>query len=131
MAAAVIDGKIHVVGGRFASPVERTDMHDIYDPNTDTWKSASPFPTPRSGLAGTFYKGLFLVLGGELPPDYTFPNNEAFDPKANTWQTLAPMPEGRHGTMDATLGDHVYLAGGSLKPGGRGVTDEMIVFTLP
>jgi hypothetical protein len=71
---------------------------------------------------------LFLVLGRELPPDYTFPNNEAFDPKANTWQRLAPMPEGRHGTMAATLGDHVYLAGGSLKPGGRGVTDEMIVF---
>ena len=131
MAAAVIDGKIHVVGGRFASPVERSDMHDVYDPNTDTWASAPPLPTPRSGLAGTFYKGLFLVLGGELPPDYTFANNEAFDPKTNTWQTLAPMPEGRHGTGAATIGDHVYLAGGSLKPGGRGVTDEMIVFTLP
>jgi hypothetical protein len=106
-------------------------MHDVYDPNTDAWASAPPLPTPRSGLAGANYKGLFLVLGGELPPDYTFPNNEAFDPKSNTWRALAPMPEGRHGTGAATIDDHVYLAGGSLKPGGRGVTDQLIVFTLP
>jgi N-acetylneuraminic acid mutarotase len=131
MAAAVIDGKIHVVGGRFASPLERTDMHDVYDPKTDTWTPAPPLPTPRSGLAGILYKGLFLVLGGELPPDYTFPNNEAYDPKTNTWRVLAPMPVGRHGTGAATNGDHVYLAGGSLKPGGRSVTDQLIVFTLP
>src|SRR6267142_1538952 len=68
VAAAAIDGKIHIAGGRFGPPTERTDMHDIYDPASNSWTSAPPLPTPRSGLAGTFYKGLFMVLGGELPP---------------------------------------------------------------
>src|SRR6201999_2355260 len=66
LAAGVIDGKIHVVGGRFGPSTERTGQHDVYDPKTDSWASAAPLPTPRSGLAATVYKGLFLVLGGEL-----------------------------------------------------------------
>jgi N-acetylneuraminic acid mutarotase len=106
-------------------------MHDVYDPKANTWTSGPPLPTPRSGLAGTLYKGLFLVLGGELPPGHTFPENEAYDPKANAWRTLAPMPGGRHATAAATDGDHVYLAAGSLKPGSGAVTDQLIVFTLP
>jgi hypothetical protein len=103
----------------------------VYDPATNTWSSAPPLPTPRSGLAGTSYKGLFVVLDGELPPDHTFPENEAYDSKANSWRELSPMPAGRHGTSAATDGNHVYLAAGSLKPGSGAVTNQLIVFTLP
>jgi N-acetylneuraminic acid mutarotase len=129
-AAAVIDGKIHIAGGRFGGAADCTDLHDVYDPKANTWSGAPPLPTARSGLAGTSYKGLFLVLGGELPPGHTFPENEAFDSKTNNWRALAPMPEGRHGTAAASNGNHVYLAGGSLKPGSGGVTNQLIVFTL-
>jgi N-acetylneuraminic acid mutarotase len=72
-----------------------------------------------------------MVLGGEMPPNATNPENEAFDPKANSWRTLAPMPAGRHATAAAVLGDSVYLAGGSLRPGAGQVTDQTIVFTMP
>jgi hypothetical protein len=41
------------------------------------------------------------------------------------------MSEGRHRTAAATDGNHVYLAGGSLKPGSGAVTNHLIVFTLP
>lgn len=70
------------------------------------------------------------MLGGELPPN-TFAENEAYDPRAKGWKTLAPMPEGRHGTAAAVAGGRVYLAAGSLKPGSGGVTDQLIVFTMP
>src|SRR5262249_11136267 len=106
-------------------------MHDVYDPNSNAWTSGPPLPTPRSGLAGTAYKGLFLVLGGELPPGHTFAENEAYDAKANAWRTLAPMPGGRHATAAATDGDRVHPAAGSLNPGSGAVTDQLIVFTLP
>jgi N-acetylneuraminic acid mutarotase len=131
VAIGVVDGKIHVAGGRFGASTEKTDMHDIYDPKTNTWTSGPPLPTPRSGLAGTVYKGLFLVLGGELPPGHTFPENEAYDVKSNSWRTLAPMPEGRHATAAVTDGANVYLAAGSLKPGAGAVTNQTIVFTMP
>ena len=68
-AVAVVEGKIYFAGGRFGASTDRTDLLDIYDPKTNTWTSGPPMPTPRSGLAGTVYKGLFMVLGGEVPPE--------------------------------------------------------------
>jgi N-acetylneuraminic acid mutarotase len=103
----------------------------VYDPATDKWTSAAPLPTPRSGLAGAYYHGMILVLGGELPPDHTFPENEGFDPKTDRWTALAPMPHGRHGFGGGTIGDNAYFVGGSLEPGGGGITDQLIMFHLP
>jgi N-acetylneuraminic acid mutarotase len=131
MAAVVIDGKIHIAGGRFGPPTDRTDLHDVFDPATNTWTAGPPLPTARSGLAYTMYKNLFLVLGGEMPGQGTNAENEAYDPKTNNWIKLAPMPGGRHATGAATDGEHVYLAAGSLTPGGAGATNQLIVFTLP
>ncbi len=130
-AAGVIDGKIYYAGGRTGPSTDSTNFLDIYDPKTNKWTEGPPMPTKRSGLAGVVYKGVFMVLGGEIPPNATNPENEAFDPKSNSWRTLAPMPGGRHATNAATDGEHVYLAAGSLGPGGSKVTDQLIVFTMP
>jgi N-acetylneuraminic acid mutarotase len=130
-AVAVIDGKIHVAGGRLGASTDRVGQHDIYDSKTNSWSSGPPLPTARSGLAGVVYKGLFLVLGGEMPPSTTNAENEAYDVKTDTWVKLAPMPGGRHATGAATDGEHVYVAAGSLTPGGAGATNQLIVFTLP
>ena len=54
--------------------------------------SAARLPTPRSAVAAVLYHGMILVLGGELPPDHTFPDNEAYNPKTDRWTTFAPMP---------------------------------------
>ena len=131
LAIGVVDGKIHVAGGRFGASTERTDLHDVYDPASDSWTSAPPMPTPRSGLAGTVYKGLFMVLGGEMPGVGTNRENEAYDARTNSWRALAPMPAGRHATGADIVGDRVYLAAGSLTPGGAGATNQLIAFTLP
>ena len=131
LAVGVLNGKIHVAGGRFGASSDRTNLHDVYDPASDSWTSAPPLPTPRSGLAGIVYKGLFMVLGGEMPGVGTNAENEAYDIQTNTWRSLASMPAGRHATGAATDGEHVYLAAGSLTPGGAGATNQLIVFTLP
>jgi hypothetical protein len=72
-----------------------------------------------------------MVLGGELPPDHTFPENEGYDPKTDRWTTLAPMPHGRHGFGGDRIGDDVYFVGGSLTPGDGGATDQLLMFHLP
>jgi hypothetical protein len=131
-AAVAVDGKIYFAGGRLGPSTERSAQVDIYDAQSDKWTSGPPMPTPRSGLSGTYYKGLFLVLGGEFPQEMrTWTENEAYDIKANTWRTLAPMPSGRHATGAVTIGDHVYMAAGSLTPGGIGATNQTLEFTLP
>jgi hypothetical protein len=87
-------------------------------------------PTARSGLAATLYKDLVVVLGGELPPS-TFSQNEAYDPRTKSWRALTPMPAGRHGTGAAAVNGALYIVAGSLRPGSAGVTNEVLVFTLP
>jgi len=83
-------------------------------------------------LMAAYYKGLFMVLGGEVPQQMrTNPENEAYDPKANAWRTLAPMPAGRHAAGAALVGDAVHVVAGSLLPGSGQVTDQNIVFNLP
>jgi len=100
-----------------------------------TWifpaSTATPLPTPRSGVAATLYKGMLLVLGGELPPNHTFPENESYDAASDRWVALAPMPAGRHGFGGAVIGSNAYFVGGSLTPGGGGITDQLIMFSQP
>ena len=74
---------------------------------------------------------MILVLGGELPPDHTFGENEGYDPKTDGWITLTPMPHGRHGFGGSVIGENAYFVGGSLNPGGRGTTDQLITYHLP
>jgi hypothetical protein len=131
MVVIAADGKIHAIGGRLTSPINRTDQHDIYDPAIDKWTAGAPLPTPRSGLASANYRGLILVLGGELPPDHAFPENEAYDPNTNSWTSLTPMPHGRHGFGGDVIGDDAFFVGGSLTPGDKGATDQLLVFHLP
>jgi N-acetylneuraminic acid mutarotase len=132
MATVVVDGKIHIIGGRFTSPVDRTDMHEIYDPATDTWSTAAPLKTPRSAVAGALYHGMIVVDGGEYPPENkTWTENEAYDLKSKTWYTLAPMPKtGSHGFGAVVIGPNLYFVGGSTLPGGSGLSDRLLMFTL-
>lgn len=130
LAVVAVDGKIHVIGGRMGTPDVRTGQHDIYDPATNTWSSGPSLPTPRSAMAAVLYKGLILVTGGEIRAG-TFKENESFEVKSGRWLTLAPLPEGRHGHGGAVVGGNAYFVGGALKPGGGGVTDQLLRFSLP
>jgi N-acetylneuraminic acid mutarotase len=132
MATVVVDGKIHVIGGRFTSPVDRTGMHEIYDPATDSWSDAPPLKTPRSAVAAALYRGMIVVDGGEYPPENkTWTENEAYDLKSKSWFTLTPMPQtGSHGFGAAVIGPNLYFVGGSTLPGGGGLTDRLLSFTL-
>src|SRR5262249_56908565 len=75
MAVVAVAGKIHAIGGPLAGPADRTRRHDVYDPPTNSWSDAAPLPTPRSGGAAPRFKDMILVVGGEPPPNPTFPPN--------------------------------------------------------
>jgi len=154
----VLAGRIHVIGGRISNHITdntkptqgsrglpydlvingpNTPLHDVYDPATNSWQSATPLLTARSNGAAVYYHGLMLYAGGECKrPDPkgggdTFSENEAYDPKANQWLSLAPLPAGRQGFGAAAVGQYAYFTGGSLGCGGGPLTDQLLVFRLP
>ena len=47
---AVLDGKIHVIGGRGLDGVTVT-THEIYDPQSGKWSEGAPLPLARDGSA--------------------------------------------------------------------------------
>ena len=125
-----LGGKLHVIGGRKNNnTTDNTDLHDVYDPATDSWSKAAPMPTARSAAAATVANNLILVVGGECDRGRTFNQNEAYDLRADRWLTLA-SPVGRHGFNGATLGDDAYFAGGNKGCGGGDTTDELLLFKL-
>src|SRR2546429_9856737 len=77
------------------------------------------------------YKGMILVLGGELPPNHTFPENEGYDAANDRCTALAPMPAGRHGFGGGVIGPNAYFVGGRLSPGGCRRTWSCITLRLP
>ncbi len=60
---AVLNGRIHVVGGR-SSDSPRTTDHFAYDPEQDEWFRAPDLPMPHVGLFGVEVDGELWFMGG-------------------------------------------------------------------
>lgn len=130
MGIAVLDGKIHLFGGRTADVADNLDRHDVYDPQTDQWTIAAPLPRPRSSGAYTVLRGLIIYAGGECKPDgQVYDDVTAYTEKTNSWTTLKPLPQAHHAFGAATVGDVAYFAGGALLCGG-GTSTDMLSLTI-
>jgi N-acetylneuraminic acid mutarotase len=124
--AALIDGKIYVVGGRVGSTFiiglsTNVSTHEVYDVAKDTWSSVLGVPTARSGVGTAVLNG--RLLGGEAYLNDlvgTYRTHEAFDPRTNSWERLPPMPTPRHGLAVAEIGGKIYAVSGSNVAGGGG-----------
>src|SRR5881296_2231464 len=126
--AALIDGRIYVVGGRVGSTFiiglsTNVSTNEVYDVAKDTWSSVLGVPTARSGVGVAVLEGRMHVLGGEAYLNDlvgTFRTHEAYDPKSNSWQRLPPMPTPRHGLAVAEIGGRIYAVSGANVAGGGG-----------
>jgi N-acetylneuraminic acid mutarotase len=110
LAVAVLDGRIHALGGAQRDPL---NAHEVYDPATNTWKTANAMPTARDHLAAAAFRGRVWALGGRssfLGDQYA--NVEIYDPAADAWRTGPPLPRGRGGLAAAALSDRILVFGG-------------------
>jgi N-acetylneuraminic acid mutarotase len=66
VAAAALDGALHVFGGEgnAAEPTGVFATHDSYDPITDSWTSRDPMPSPRHGTGAAALDGMIWIPGG-------------------------------------------------------------------
>jgi N-acetylneuraminic acid mutarotase len=117
---AAIDGRVHFVGGRLGhglSP-QMTTVHEVYDPETETWTTAAPMLEARSGMNGVMARGCFHVWGGEGPAGM-FPDHDYYDPRVDTWTRLADMPVPVHGVYGSAFVDElIWVSGGGTDIGG-------------
>ena len=125
-AAAVIDGKVYVVGGRQMvtqpdgrqRPVNVATL-EVYDPATGRWETRAAMPQAQGGLAAAAFEGKLYVFGGEqfVPTSKVFADAWVYDPGTDRWSALPPMPTPRHGHGAAVVGNRIFLMGGGEKVG--------------
>lgn len=126
-AAAVIDGRLYVVGGRQA--VKQADGSlrqvnvpalEVYDPARDRWTSRAPMPQAQGGLAAAALDGRLYAFGGEqwVPEQKVFAEAWVYEPKRDSWAALPALPTPRHGLGAATLGNRIHVFGGGTRVGG-------------
>jgi N-acetylneuraminic acid mutarotase len=113
--AAVLAGKLYVVGGRAASGLARHAF--AFDPATRRWRLI-PAPTPREHLAVTAARGKIFAVGGRMAGyDTNLRTFESWSPGATRWTRLAPLPSPRGGTGAAAAAGSIVSVGGEAPSG--------------
>jgi N-acetylneuraminic acid mutarotase len=117
LAVAVLDGKLHAVGGYNRDG--NTGAHEVYDPATDTWSTRAPMPTPRDHHAAAVVGGRLYAIGGRLNRQYSqnLAVTEEYDPAADRWTRKADLPTPRSGITATVLGDRIFVFGGEAPAG--------------
>ena len=81
----VVNGAIHIIGGRVDSFHTNSNLHHSYDVAADRWNFRTPLPTARSGQGCVLYRGKVFVMGGE-GTNRVFGQNESWDPVTDRWE---------------------------------------------
>ncbi|MGB3625881.1 MAG: kelch repeat-containing protein [Henriciella sp.] len=118
-AGGVIDGYIHIVGGRTVGG-GNTAEHEVYDPASDRWERLAPLPKAQGGLAAATVGNRLFAFGGEYFGNGggVYPDTWEYDAYSDTWRSVADMPQPRHGLGAVALDGDIYVIGGARKAGG-------------
>jgi N-acetylneuraminic acid mutarotase len=130
-AAAVVNGKIHVIGGASVVPgsneagIHPARAHQVlglneeYDPATNSWRARAPMPTPRNHHVVAAANNKIYAIGGRIGSVYITGQSsnvgivEEYDPVADAWGGLKlKMPTPRSATGSGVHNGRIIVAGG-------------------
>ncbi len=121
-AAALVDGKIYLIGGfRTDTNVPSADVL-VYDTVNRKWREAAPLPAPRGGHAAVVLDGKIHVLGGGNSQS-TIADHDVFDPAKNTWTRATPLPRAEGSPAGVAFEGKLYAIGGRSGPSDFGFVD--------
>lgn len=116
-ATGVIERKLYVAGGCLNADCRTgtTNLLQVYDPDSDRWRTLAPMPTARNYAAAAVVDGKLYVTGGQgacQPCNYVR-STEVYDPITNTWDTSrTPIVYPQGETVGVALDRKVYVIGG-------------------
>jgi len=111
MAAVVLNGRIHLIGGVYQwEPADILGTwaanHSVFDPATGIWSSLAPLPQATGAHAMAVVGGKIYVWGG-LPTGL-----QVYDPATDSWTQPTSGPTGRFGAAAAVMDGKIYFLGG-------------------
>jgi N-acetylneuraminic acid mutarotase len=131
--AAVVGGKIYVIGGASthpgssepavhpARPHRSVSTVEEYDPTTNTWRARSSMPTARNHAAIGAVNNKIYVIGGRIGAAFVSVSSptdvvEEYDPATDQWGAIrARMPTPRSAVAWGVHAGRIYVAGGEVQ----------------
>ncbi len=126
--AAVLNGKVYLIGGSYRfehyGPTFFPDEVDVYDPESDTWSSAAPLPTPRYLPACAVSNGKIYVIGGGLShaSSPALSMVDVYDPETDSWTAGVDLPSPRRQHCAVGVDELLFVIGGNSEAEGRVAT---------
>ncbi len=114
-AAAIVDGRLFVVGGFLTVTNLPSDAVHVLDLATFRWSRAAPLPHPRGGHAAVVLAGRIHVLGGGNSRT-TLADHSVYDPRTDAWRELAPVPRSLGSPAAVVVDGRLHLIGGRSGP---------------
>lgn len=131
-AAAVVNGRLHVAGGRVVREggLVNLTVHEAWDPARDRWVTLAPMPEARGGHAAAVVGGRLFCFGGESfgPEGRAHDEVFAYDPVADRWDRAGTMPKPLHGLGAVAHQGAIHLLGGASEVGGRATQPAHLIF---
>lgn len=115
-AAAVLDGKIYVMGG-VGQAGQVLGSAEVFDPQTGTWRYIEELRDAVAGAAAVAYNGRILLMGGREAGGDVSDDVAAYDPSEDDWDSFQHLQVERQGLGAVVLDGMVYAAGGTSESG--------------
>ncbi|XP_075688180.1 actin-binding protein IPP [Rhinoderma darwinii] len=109
MSAAILEGKIYVVGGEKDSMI--FDCVECYDPVSKQWTAVPSMNQPRCGLGVCSCHGAIYAMGGWVGAEIGN-GIERYSPEENTWQIVGRMSVPRYNFACCERQGLIYVVGG-------------------
>jgi N-acetylneuraminic acid mutarotase len=112
--AAVVNGKVYLLGGSARGIAYDMNRNDEYDPATDSWRARAPMPRGLNHMGADAFNGKVYVAGGFSGSAHKSPDDAFFeyDPAADNWRVLPPLRSKRGAAGVAALNGKIHVIGG-------------------
>lgn len=122
--AAVVAGRLYVVGGTFGAKPRLARRSFVLDLRTRRWTALPGVPQPREHLGAAATGNRIYVLGGRNAAQ-RFARADAWDVSERRWVRLPDMPSARGGTSAAARGGRLVSIGGESSRGTNREVEEL------
>jgi DNA-binding CsgD family transcriptional regulator/N-acetylneuraminic acid mutarotase len=123
LALVAYNGQLFAIGGDREAGV--SGHVEIYTPDTDSWFTGAPKPTPVSNIGAAVVAGRIYVPGGCIGLTGLTDRLEIYSPADDAWTQGASLPNPLCAYALATLDEKVYLFGGW---DGQRFVDQVLVY---
>ncbi|MFZ0042784.1 MAG: kelch repeat-containing protein [Solirubrobacteraceae bacterium] len=121
-----LDGKLYDIGGLSLSTFQLTPDVSVYDPATNAWTQAAPYPLALNYAQCGAIDGKIYCTGGagQQESDESF----VYNPASNSWSRFASVPGFQNASAFGVANGELILSGGTTGVDATDLTNGVLAY---